>query len=79
MLARDYGIYGIILSLQLKGTYLVIYGRWPTFLFTLGTVSVGVVSSYLAGLHWMLWPLQALMVVVSSVVCLVPACGNTIG
>lgn len=51
---------------QLKGTYLVIYGKWPTFFFTVGTVSVGVVSSYLAGLHWMLWPLQAFMLTVST-------------
>ncbi len=53
-------------SSKLKGTYLVIYGKWPTFLFTLGTVSIGVVSSYLAGLHRMLWPLEAIMIVVRS-------------
>ena len=57
---------------QLKGTYLVIYGKWPTFFFAVGTVSVGVVFSYLARLHWMLWPLQAFMLAVSTL--FVPLC-----
>ena len=50
---------------QLKGTYRVVYGKWLTLLFVCATVAVGVVSSYLVGLHWMLWPLQALMIAVS--------------
>ena len=51
--------------LQIKGTYLIVCGKWPTFFFTVGTVSIGVVSSLAAGLHWMLWPLEGLMIMVS--------------
>lgn len=51
--------------LQIKGTYLVIYGKWPTFAFTVFTVLVGVASSFWMGLSWLLWPLEALMLLVS--------------
>ena len=52
--------------LQIKGTYLIVCGKWSTFFFTFGTVSIGVVSSLAAGLHWMLWPLEGLMIMVST-------------
>ncbi len=58
--------------LQLKGTYLVVCGKWPTFLAVLATVLVGVFSSYAMELHWLLWPLEAVMILVCSLllVCL---------
>ena len=60
---------------QLKGTYLVIYGKWPTFVFTVATILVGVVSSYSLGLNWLLWPLELFMITVSkptSIVSMLP-------
>ena len=44
-------------------------GKWPTFFFTVGTVSIGVASSFAAGIHWLLWPLEGLMIVVISRNC----------
>lgn len=46
----------------IKGTYLVVYGKWTTFLFVLATVLVGGASSYQIGSHWLLWPLEVLVV-----------------
>ncbi len=50
--------------IQIKGTYLVVYGKWPTFGFTMATIFVGTVSSYLIGLNKLLWPLEGLMIMV---------------
>ena len=47
--------------LQIKGTYLVVYGPVKTFLIVLVLVLMGAVSSYLLELHRVLWPLQGLM------------------
>ena len=46
---------------QIKGTYLVVYGPVKTFLIVLVLVLMGAVSSYLLELHRILWPLQGLM------------------
>ena len=43
----------------------MIYGKWLTFLFTAVTIAIGAASSYAVGLHWLLWPLEALMIIVS--------------
>ena len=51
----------LILPPQIKGTYLVVYGPAKTFLIVLVLVLMGAVSSYLLGLHLVLWPLQGLM------------------
>ena len=51
----------LILPPQIKGTYLVVYGPAKTFLIVLVLVLMGAVSSYLLGLHPVLWPLQGLM------------------
>lgn len=45
-----------------KGTYLVLYGKWVTFIIVCVTVLVGVVSSYALKTNWLLWPLQGLMI-----------------
>ncbi|KJE89029.1 hypothetical protein CAOG_00588 [Capsaspora owczarzaki ATCC 30864] len=47
----------------LKGTYRVVLGKWPTYAIVLFTVSLGVVSSHVMGLSYMLWPIQALLLV----------------
>lgn len=44
----------------------MVCGKWPTFFFTVGTVSIGVVSAFAAGLHWLLWPLEGLMIMVTN-------------
>lgn len=46
---------------KLKGTYLVVCGKWKTFVISLVTVAVGAVSSYLTGLYWMLWPVEGVL------------------
>ena len=46
---------------QIKGTYLVVYGPVKTFLIVSVLVLMGAVSSYLLELHYVLWPLQGLM------------------
>ena len=46
---------------QIKGTYLVVYGPVKTLLIVLVLVLMGAVSSYLFELHCILWPLQGLM------------------
>ncbi len=45
----------------------MVYGQWPTFCFTFGTVLVGVVSSYCLGVSFMLWPIEAVLILVSCV------------
>ncbi|XP_064382251.1 uncharacterized protein LOC135331124 [Halichondria panicea] len=60
---------------RLKGTYLVVCGKWPTFLAVLATVLVGVVSSYAMGLHRLLWPLEAVMILSVLVLFLLPLRG----
>ena len=49
----------------MKGTYLVVYGKWVTFAMATGTISVGVVSSYILGMSWFLWPIEVFMIIVS--------------
>lgn len=58
---------------KIKGTYLIVCGKWPTFFFTVGTVSIGVASSFAAGFHWLLWPLEGLMITSLLVLFLLPA------
>lgn len=45
-----------------KGTYLVVYGKWVTFFVVCVTVLVGVISSYFLHINWLLWPMEAIMI-----------------
>ncbi len=44
---------------------MVVYGKKPTLAFIVSTILVGMVSSFWIGLHYMLWPLEVIMLVVS--------------
>lgn len=56
--------------LQIKGTYLVIYGRWRTFAITLVLVIIGAYSSYILGCHTITWYIEAILIIVSTSVFL---------
>lgn len=51
--------------LQIKGTYLVIYGRTKTFTITLVLVAIGAYSSYVIGCHTITWYIEAILIIVS--------------
>eukprot|EP00731_Ephydatia_muelleri_P011078 Em0005g1664a len=57
---------------KLKGTYLVVCGKWKTFAVTVVTVAVGAVSSYVTGLHWLLWPMEAILLLSLLALFLLP-------
>jgi len=50
---------------QIKGTYLVIYGRVYTFIITLVLVTIGAYNSYLLKCHMITWPVEAMLIIVS--------------
>ena len=50
---------------QLKGTYLVVYGKWPVFAATSLLTVVGMSASYAIDIHGLLWPLQLALIGVS--------------
>ena len=43
---------------KIKGTYLVVYGKWKTLLMTVGTVAFGIYGSWNLGLFHVLWPIE---------------------
>ncbi|XP_062518091.1 uncharacterized protein LOC134193281 [Corticium candelabrum] len=43
---------------KLKGTYLIVYGRWKTLVMTGCTVAFGIYSSFNLGLSHVLWPIE---------------------
>jgi 4-hydroxybenzoate polyprenyltransferase len=47
---------------KLKGTYLVICGKWPVFAATSVLSAMGMIASYVLDLHGLLWPLQLALV-----------------
>lgn len=55
-----------------KGTYLIVYGRLKTYLFTLLTMSLGVYASYELGIAYLLWPLHAVLLVSLTLLFTVP-------
>ena len=44
---------------------MVVYGKWVTFSVVCFAISVGVVSSYLLQINWLLGPMQIIMILVS--------------
>jgi 4-hydroxybenzoate polyprenyltransferase len=46
----------------IKGTYLVVYGKWMTLLMVSFTIAVGAITSYYLNMNWLLWPMEALMI-----------------
>ena len=55
-----------------KGTYLIVYGKWMTFLIVCFTVSAGAIASYAIAFNWFLWPVQSLMLVSLLILFLLP-------
>ena len=45
-----------------KGTYLIVYGKYLTFLILYFTISVGAGAAEAMAFNWFLWPIQLLMV-----------------
>jgi 4-hydroxybenzoate polyprenyltransferase len=56
----------------IKGTYLVVYGKAKTYCIVLCSVLLGVVTSYTLGLHYVLWPMEIVMLTSLLVLFLVP-------
>ena len=56
----------IYCAVQLKGTYLVIYGKEPVFIVMCALTVVGMLAAYCIDVHGLLWPLQLLLIGVWS-------------
>lgn len=57
---------------KLKGTYLIVYGKWKTFIMTVCTVAFGIYGSWKLGLDYILWPIQIGFLVLLIVHFVVP-------